>query len=106
MGPDRWTPRDVRGRRAHVRVFLQSRAHPRRIADANLVIPRKERHDCSPLPNRATIDAIRQAEGEALYTETDGGHGIWQHLYDDPTGELYDGCLMASRRRWRRGRMT
>lgn len=41
-------------------------------------------------PDRATIEAIRSAGGDPLYTETAGDHGIWQPIYNDATGELYD----------------
>lgn len=42
------------------------------------------------IPKRETVDAIRQAGGDPLYSEVNGGHGIWRPIYDDPTGELYD----------------
>lgn len=42
------------------------------------------------IPDRETIQAIREAGGDPLYTEVLGGHGIWTPVYDDPTGELYD----------------
>jgi len=42
------------------------------------------------VPKRETIDAIRRAGGDPLYSEVLGGHGIWAPVYDDPTGELYD----------------
>jgi poly(3-hydroxybutyrate) depolymerase len=43
-----------------------------------------------PGPARDTIQAIRNAGGDPLYTETTGDHGIWQPIYNDPLGELYD----------------
>lgn len=42
------------------------------------------------VPKRATVDAIRKAGGTPLYSEVNGGHGIWQPIYDDSLGELYD----------------
>ncbi|WP_197524787.1 carboxylesterase family protein [Botrimarina hoheduenensis] len=41
-------------------------------------------------PTRETIQAIRDIGGMPLYSEVQGGHGIWQPIYDDPTGENYD----------------
>ncbi|TWT96026.1 hypothetical protein Pla108_31070 [Botrimarina colliarenosi] len=42
------------------------------------------------VPKRQTVQAIRDAGGDPLYTEVLGGHGIWTPVYDDPNGELYD----------------
>lgn len=42
------------------------------------------------IPKRETVEAIRQAGGDPIYTEVLGGHGIWRPVYDDPIGELYD----------------
>ncbi|MEO0529786.1 MAG: alpha/beta hydrolase-fold protein [Planctomycetota bacterium] len=42
------------------------------------------------VPKRETVDAIRIAGGDPLYSEVNGGHGIWTPIYDDPIGELYD----------------
>jgi poly(3-hydroxybutyrate) depolymerase len=38
---------------------------------------------------RNMIDAIRDAGGSPLYSETDGGHNIWSAIYTDTIGELY-----------------
>lgn len=42
------------------------------------------------VPKRETVNAIREAGGDPIYTEVLGGHGIWTPVYDDPIGELYD----------------
>ncbi|MEO1498744.1 MAG: alpha/beta hydrolase-fold protein [Planctomycetota bacterium] len=42
------------------------------------------------VPMRETIQAIRDEGAEPLYSEVQGGHGIWRPIYDDPTGEIYD----------------
>ena len=41
-------------------------------------------------PMRATIQATREAGGDALYSEFTGGHGGWTDIYSDETGEIYD----------------
>lgn len=43
-----------------------------------------------PSPARRMIEAIQSAGGDPIYSEVLGNHGIWQPIYDDPTGELYD----------------
>lgn len=44
----------------------------------------------SVIPMRETIQAIRDVGGDPIYSEVQGGHGIWRPIYDDPTGEIYD----------------
>ncbi len=39
--------------------------------------------------NRETILAIEEAGGSPLYTETSGGHVIWEPIYNDPDDDLY-----------------
>lgn len=40
---------------------------------------------------RSMIDALTDAGGDPKYTEiAGGGHAIWDAVYNDPTGELYD----------------
>lgn len=42
------------------------------------------------VPKRETVAAIRDEGGDVIYSEVNGGHGIWRPIYDDPVGELYD----------------
>lgn len=42
-----------------------------------------------PLASRAMISAVMDAGGSPLYTETGGQHDIWDAIYRDPNGELY-----------------
>jgi predicted esterase len=38
---------------------------------------------------RLMVDALTQAGGSPIYSETSGGHIIWGPLYEDPSQELY-----------------
>jgi hypothetical protein len=42
-----------------------------------------------PIASRAMIAAVTDAGGSPLYTETGGQHDIWDAIYRDPNGELY-----------------